>query len=529
MIVPLTPLEFRQRAVQFFGSKIGIVDGDKEFTYAEYDLRINRLANAMTGLGLGQGDVVSFVTYNSHQLLEAYYAVPQISGVLNPINIRLSSLEIEYILNHAETKALFFHHDFAPLVDSIRQKLPGVKHFIVMEPEEGALDWAQEYEVLMEAAAPEAEVDLDSVDENAVIELFYTSGTTGPPKGVAITNRSLYLHTLTAITAFQVTDADTLLHVVPLFHVNGWGTPQFLTVVGGKHVTLRKVDFGEILRLVEKERVTKLLGVPTIFNGLCQHPDLDKYDISSLKEVIIGGAPSSLSLIEDIEEKMGCRAYVGYGLTETTPFAVSSRPKAHMPTDNASRRRIQAKTGLPIVGVRVRVMDDQGNDVPWDEKSIGEITVRSNNVMQGYLKDPEGTDAVVVDGWFHTGDMAVVDEEGFLTIVDRKKDIIISGGENISSVEVENVIQNHPAVFETVVIGVPDDQWGEVPKALVVLKPGEKATEEELIEHVRAHLAGFKAPKSIKFYDELPKGGTGKILKRDLRAPYWEGREKKVQ
>jgi fatty-acyl-CoA synthase len=519
MNVPLTPLEFRQRAVSLYGSKVGIVDGEKRFTYGEYNQRINRFANALTNLGVSQGDVVSFITYNSHQLLEAYYTVPQIEGILNPINIRLTHHEIEYILNHAETKVLCFHQDFLPLVADMRDQIPKVEHFIIMESTNKP-DWTQEFETLLEVASPQAEIDLDGIDEDAVIELFYTSGTTGPPKGVQITNRSLYIHTLTAIPGFRVSDHDTLLHVVPLFHVNGWGSPQFLTAVGGKHVMLRKVDFGEMLRLIEEEKVTKLLGVPTIFNGMLQHPDLKKYDLSSLEEVIIGGAPSPLSLIEALEKDIGCRAYVGYGLTETTPFIVIARPKPHLEVDDKTRQSYQVKTGLPLVGVRIRVVDESGDDVPPDEKTIGEIVVRGNQVMKGYLKDPEGNEAVIVDGWFHTGDMAVVDEEGYITIVDRKKDVIISGGENISSVEIEKVIQDHPAVFEVVVIGVPDEKWGEVPKALIVLEPGMQVTEEEIVSHVRKYLAGYKTPKSVEFRSEFPKGGTGKILKQDLRREY---------
>ena len=527
MNVPLTPLEFRQRAATLFGSKIGVVDGQKRFTYGEYDQRINRFANALTHLGIGQGDVVSFITYNSHQLLEAYYAVPQIEGVLNPVNIRLTHHEIEYILNHAEARVLCFHQDFLPMVETMRDKLPRVDHYIILEPVDKP-NWTFEYEALLEEASPDAEIDLDAVDENAVVELFYTSGTTGTPKGVAITNRTIYIHTLSAILGFRVGDEDTLLHVVPLFHVNGWGTPQFLTAVGGKHVMLRKVDFGKMLRLIEGEKVTKILGVPTIFNGLLHHPELKKYDLSSLEEFVIGGAPSPLSLIEAIESEIGCRAYVGYGLTETTPFITIARPKHHLKRDRVTQQSYQVKTGLPNVGVRLRVVDADANDVPPDEKSIGEIVVRGNHVMHGYLKDQEATDAVIVDGWFHTGDMAVVDEEGYITIVDRKKDIIISGGENISSVEIEKVIQNHPAVFEAVVIGVPHEKWGEVPKALVVLKPGAIVTEDEIISFVREHLAHYKAPKSVEFRDEIPKGGTGKILKRELREPYWESFDKRI-
>lgn len=527
MIVPLTPLEFRQRAVSLYGAKTGIVDGDKRFTYTQFDRRINRLANTLVESGAGRGRVVSFITYNSHQLLEAYFAVPQVAGILNPINIRLNHHEIEYILNHAETRVLFFHQDFLELVDTMRKDLPAIERYIIMESEE-KLEWAEEYETLLHAASPEAEVDFDSVDENAVIELFYTSGTTGWPKGVAITNRALYIHTLTAIAGFRVTDKDTLLHVVPLFHVNGWGTPQFLTAVGGKHVMLRKMDYGEMLRLIEEERVTKILGVPTVFNSLLQYPDLKKFDLGSLEEIIIGGAPSSISLIQELEKMLGCRAYAGYGLTETSPFIMIARPKPNIEENEDVRLTYQAKTGLPIVGVRLRVVDSDGKNVPPDESTMGEILIRGNQVMHEYVKDKAATDEVIMDGWFHTGDMAVVDAEGYVTIVDRKKDIIISGGENISSLEVEKVINSHPGVFEVVVIGVPDKKWGEVPKALVVLKPGVKLTESDIIAYVRQHLAHYKVPKSVEFRQKLPKGGTGKILKRELREPYWANMEKRI-
>jgi fatty-acyl-CoA synthase len=284
---------------------------------------------------------------------------------------------------------------------------------------------------------------------------------------------------------------------------------------------LRKIDYGEMLRLIEAEKVTKLLGVPTVFNGLVRHPELRKYDLSSLKECIIGGGPAPLALVEGLEENLGCRVFAGYGLTETAPVIAIARPKQSLSGDAATRRSYQVKAGLPLVGVRVRVVDEQGADVPPDEKTVGEIVVRGNHVMQAYLKDQEGTEAAIADGWFHTGDMAVIDREGYITIVDRKKDLIISGGENIASVEVEMVIQNHPAVFEAAVIGVPDQKWGEVPKALVVLKPGESLSEKELIAYARQHLAHYKVPKSVEFRESLPRGGTGKILKRELREPYW--------
>jgi fatty-acyl-CoA synthase len=269
--------------------------------------------------------------------------------------------------------------------------------------------------------------------------------------------------------------------------------------------------------------------VPTIFNALINHPDRDKYDLSSLQQAIVGGSPSASSLIRAIGERLGCQVFVGYGLTETSPVLTIARPKAHLASEGPERDlERRTKTGYAIVGVEIRVVDGEGRDVPADGKTVGEIVARSNAVMEGYLRDPTATAAAIRDGWFHTGDMATIDEEGYLLIVDRAKDIIICGGENISSVEVENTLFAHPAVYECAVIAVPDEHWGEVPKALVVLRPGAAATEAELIQFCRDRLAHFKAPKSVEFLEALPKGGTGKILKAELREKYWVGYAKRV-
>jgi len=527
MFVPVTPLEFRSRAERLYGRKIGVIDGQKRFTYAEFGERSRRLATAIRSLGVRPGQVVSFMTYNTHHLLEAYYGVLQAEAILNPINIRLNPKEISYILNHGECQVLFFHKDFAPMVDAMRGELKSVRHFVVLEPE-GALPLtARDYEALLQESLPQ--VHDPEVDENKPAELFYTSGTTGKPKGVVLTHRSLYLHALYAIISLNTGDDTVLLHVVPMFHVNGWGSPHTVTGTGGTHVMLRKIDPLEILRLVQQERVTILFGVPAIYNALVNHPEIGKYDLSSLRHALTGGAPASPILIKAMDEKLGCEARVGYGLTETSPVLTVARPKAHLSGDSLEQQRERrSKTGYAILGVDVRVVDEKDRDVPADGKTVGEIVARSNVVMEGYYKDPQATAAAIRSGWFHTGDMAVIDEEGYVLIVDRLKDIIISGGENISSVEVETTLFAHPAVFEVAVVAVPDEQWGEVPKALVVLKPGMKATEQELIAFCRERLAHFKAPKSIEFFEALPKGGTGKILKGELREKYWVGFAKRV-
>ncbi len=522
MRVPLNVLEFRDRAAAFFGDVEAVVDGDRRFTYGAYAERTHRLANALRGLGVGRGDRVSFMSYNSHQLLEAYYGVLEAGAVLNPLNVRLAPAEIGYILGHAGSRVVFYHADFEPMVTALRPSLPAEVRWVRME---GPSD---EYEALLSAASTEYRAP--EIDEDAMAELFYTSGTTGRPKGVALTHRNLYLHGLEVAIALRVTDADTILHVVPLFHVNGWGSPHWMTLVGGRHVMLRKFDPAELLRLVEAESVTHLLGVPTIFNAVVNHPDHATRDLSSLKEAMIGGAPASPTLVDAIERELGCTAIVGYGLSETTPVISLARPRVHLtasePPEMGAARK--AMTGYALAGTQLRVVDNDGADVRPDGEQIGEIVVRSNVVMEGYYRDPEATDEKIRKGWFHTGDMAVIDAQGYLLIKDRSKDIIISGGENISSVEIENAIVSHPAVLECAVVAAPDDRWGEVAVALVVPKEGAAVSVDEIQEHVRSQLAGFKVPRDIEFREALPKGGTGKILKGELREPYWEGREKRV-
>ncbi len=527
MNVPLSVLEFRDRAAAYFAERVGVVDGERSFTYREYAERTHRLASALRGLGVEPGDRVSFITYNTHQLLEGYYGVLEAGAVLNPINIRLTPDDIAYILDHSASKVVLFHADFAPLVERIAPGLASRPTFVVMEGDVRA-PATHEYEALLAAASPDEPPA--EVDENAVAELFYTSGTTGRPKGVALTHRALYLHGLQTALALGVTDGDTILHVVPLFHVNGWGAPHWMTLVGGQHVMLRRFDPGALMAQVERHRVTYLLAVPTIFNAVLNSPEFGSHDLSSLRRVLVGGAPASPALIRSLEEKLGVEAVVGYGLSETSPVITIAWPRRHLLATEPPERRLerQATTGWATPGTRVRVVTGEGTEVEPNDEQIGEIVVRSNVVMDGYYGDPEGTAAAIRDGWFHTGDMATVDEQGYITIKDRLKDVIISGGENISSVEIEYALAEFPGLLEAAVVAAPDETWGEVPLAIIAMKPGTTATADDVIAFLRQRLAAFKVPRRVEFVDQLPKGGTGKILKGALREPFWRGYEKRV-
>jgi fatty-acyl-CoA synthase len=335
----------------------------------------------------------------------------------------------------------------------------------------------------------------------------------------------VYLHALHVCLAFQIENGAVELHTIPLFHANGWGIAHFLTLLGGKHVMIQRFDPKEVFRLIEKERVRSCSLVPIMATALVNCPERRNYDLSSLRRIVIGGAASSPTLIREVEEELGCECYSGYGLTETSPALSLSPMKSELSWEGEQRYAGQSMTGYAIPGVEMRVVDPNDDDVPHDGQAIGEIIVRADGVMKGYWGEPDASAEVLRGGWFHTGDMATLNEDGYFLIVDRKKDIIVSGGENISSLELEKAILAHPAVLEAAVIPVPDKKWGEVPKALVVLKLDAATTESELIEFCRSRLAHYKCPRSFEFVISLPKTATGKILKKHLRKEYWQGEE----
>jgi fatty-acyl-CoA synthase len=528
MIVPLTPVRCLYRGVDLYGKKVGVISGGSRATYAEFGERCERLAAGLIAEGIQPGDRVAYLSFNNNALLEGYYGVVLARGVVMPLNVRLTPPELIAILNHSEAKALIFENDFAPLVEHIRKACPAIARYIGIDDAGPLADLTCE-ELLGRGRI--ARPDIFSFDENAIAELFYTSGSTGTPKGVMLSHRTLYLHALAVAGTFNHDDTAVELHTIPLFHANGWGRPQASTMMGIKQVMVRRFEPTLVFRLIQEERATAMSLVPTMANALLNAPDLGRYELSSLKEIHIGGAAASPELIGRLEEAFQCEAMGGYGLTETCPVATSARRKGTVVyADEADRLGHQAMAGWPIPGVEIKVVDLQMKDVPRDMLTVGEVVIRGDGVMDGYYKDPQGTAAVMSDGWFHSGDMAVWDEENYIHIVDRKKDIIISGGENISSLEVEKAIFAHPAVLECAVVAAPDEKWGEIPAAFVVLKPGQALTAEQLYEFVALRIARFKIPRSFEFLETpLPKTGTGKIVKRELREMFWAGRAKRVQ
>lgn len=528
MIVPLTPIRCLYRGVDLYGKKVGIVSGDTRYTYAQFGERCERLAAGLLAQGIQPGDRVAFLSFNNNQLLEGYYGVPLIRGIVMPLNVRLTAQELMQILNHSGARVLVFENDFGRLVDAFRDTCQGIERFVCIGPKIPPAHLT--YDELLSIGRIDRP-DVFSFQENEIAELFYTSGSTGTPKGVMLSHRTLYLHAVNLCCTIDQADSFVELHTIPLFHANGWGRPQTATMNGLRQVMVRRFDPPQVLRLIQEERATGMSLVPVMANALLNCPELGKHDVSSMREIFLGGAAASVELVARMEQAFHCRVMAGYGLTETSPVATMALDKDTVRyADDQDRLRHQAMAGWPGVGCEARVVDAQMHDVPRDMEAIGEVIVRGDNVMDGYYKEPEATRDAITNGWLHTGDMAVWDEENFVHIVDRKKDIIISGGENISSIEIEKAIFAHPAVFECAVVGAPDSQWGEIPVAIVVCKPGQELSELELIQFLQERIAKFKLPKLVRFVEgPLPKTGTGKILKRELREPFWEGYERRVR
>ncbi|MFH1629606.1 MAG: long-chain-fatty-acid--CoA ligase [Pseudomonadota bacterium] len=519
MNIALTPIRFLERAVKIYGKKTGVICGDRRFAYSEYGGRVNQLSNGLIKLGVQKGDRISYLGYNCHRLLEAFYGIPQIGAILLPLNIRLVPNDFEYIINESTPKVLLLDKDFIPQIESIRPRIPCVEHYILLEAMDHAPGWITgNYEEMLEGASSEPPFPLGAYpfEEDDTAEIFYTSGTTGTPKGVMLTHRNLYLHALETLAVSPMDETDIQLHLIPLFHVNGWGTPHYFTAKGGTHIMPRKFDALEAIKIIQNEKVTRLYIIPTMVNAILDLPDLKEYDVSSMRILLIGGAPPPTGIIERTEEAFGCLVHTGFGMSETCPLI--AWPELGPWLDPDTREYRAKKTwGFPMLGVEFRVVDMEGNDLPWDGEAIGELLVRGDMVMKGYYGHPEETKHALRDDWYHTGDLVSMGPDGSLFIKDRMKEIIISGGENISSLEVEQVLYSHPDVLECAVIGKPDEKWGEVPMAFVVLKEGSAVTPEAIVDFAKFQMARFKAPKEVRIIDQFPRGGTGKIMKSVLR------------
>ncbi len=519
MQVPLLVDDFLRRAAALYPDKTAIIDGELRFTYADYEERVNRLSNVLLGLGLEPGDRVCILSPNSHFFLESFYATAQLGLILVPLNYRLIADEHEFIINHAGVKAVLVDFEYVPQIDAIRDRLTSVEHWIVAAYEPGDYPGWRDWNTLVEEASS-ARPQSPQRDENDLVSINYTSGTTSRPKGVMLTHRNVYINAYNLIATWLVSHEDIELWTLPMFHCNGWGGVYAFTGMGATHVVLRTIDARTICSLIETENVTFACMAPTVLRAILDYDDRASHSFKTAPRFVLAGAPPPAAFIEKLEQELGWHFLQIYGLTETAPLLTSSQVDFATARDDYSRR---ARAGVPALGVEIVLRDDDGNPVAKDNQTIGEVCARSNVVFEGYWQQPEETAQCIRDGYFHTGDLAVWDEYSNIHIVDRKKDVIISGGENISSADIEDVLYRHPAVLECAVIGVPHDKWGETPKALVVLRSGETASEEALIAHCRDNMAHFKCPTSIEWVDALPRTATGKLQKFRLREKYWQG------
>ena len=515
METPLTPLEFARRTRRLHPHREGVVDGGRRLSYEQFFDRCDRWSSALQRLGLRQGDRVVYIAPNTHALLEGFYAVPQLGAVLVPLNYRLTPADFAYMINHCGARVVCADSDYLDAVDGIRKGLASVEHFVALE---GARDGWLDYEASVAGSPPG--FARPAIGENDLLTINYTSGTTSRPKGVMITHRNAHLNTVGTLLHFPMTCADRYLWTLPMFHANGWTFVWTVTAVGGVHVCLRKVEPRAVFERIAAERITALCAAPTVLIGIASAPPEARQGVGKGVRVLTAGAPPAAATIERVEGELGWVITQVYGLTETSPFITVCEPRpeheALAPEDSAA---VKARQGVELLtSGELLVVDAGGREVPHDGRTMGEIVVRGNVVMRGYYDDPEATARAFAGGFFHTGDAAVVHPDGYAEIRDRFKDVIISGGENISSVEVEGALLRHPSVQEAAVVGMPHEKWGEAPHAFVVLRPGASAAEAEIIQFVRDRLAHFKAPHGVTFLEQLPKTATGKIQKYVLRG-----------
>jgi fatty-acyl-CoA synthase len=525
----LTPVKFLDRSAAVYPEKVAVVHGHQRFTYRDFQKRVHRLAGALLKAGIGKEDKVAFICPNIPPMLEAHYAVPMTGAALVSVNIRLSPQEVAYIINHSDAKAVFVDNEFAETIQPVLQQLEKVKLFVnICDAGDAKPLPGPEYEAFL-TSAPEDPVSIAVDDERAVATINYTSGTTGLPKGVMYHHRGAYLSAIGEVLESRLDPGSVYLWTLPMFHCNGWCFTWAVTAMGATHVCLRAVLPDEVFRLIETEDVSHMCAAPTVLVMMSNYPGADSIQMRRRLEIMTAGAPPAPQIIENVEA-MGANITHTYGLTEVFgPHSVCAWKSEWDRRSAEERAKLKSRQGVPFVTTKYMDVVDPVTmaPVPRDGETIGEIVMRGNNVMLGYYKDPEATEAAFAGGWFHSGDLAVMHPDGYVQIMDRKKDIIISGGENISTVEIENVIFRHPQVLEAAVVPIPDEKWGEVPKAFVVPKNGSRPSAESIISFCKENLARFKAPKVVEF-SELPKTATGKIQKFKLREREWQGRDRMV-
>jgi fatty-acyl-CoA synthase len=515
----LTPVSFLARSAYVFPDKAAVVHGGRRYTYRQLAERVNRLASALRMVGLQKHDRVAFICPNIPPMLEAHYGVPAAGGILVAINTRLSSDEIGYILQHSGSKFLFVDAELEGLITPL--ELGAMK--VVRVDDTGAP--GDPYEDFLAGGSPEpVESWLESEDET--ISINYTSGTTGRPKGVMYSHRGTWVNAIGEITETGISFDAKYLWTLPMFHCNGWCFTWGVTAVGGTHVCLRRVESGRIWEMIDREGITHYNGAPTVQIGVVNDPKAHK--LERPVTVTVAGAPPSPTLLGKLKE-LGFRPVHVYGLTETYgPHTVCAWHEEWDALPGEEQARLAARQGQGYALFDLaRVVDGNMNDVPQDGETLGEVVMAGNNVMKGYFEQPDATTEAFRGGWFHSGDIGVWHPDGYIELRDRKKDIIISGGENISTIEVEQCVARHPSVMECAVVAIPDEKWGERPKAFVTLKPGQNVTEQDIIEFCKHHIAHFKAPAAVEFGD-LPKTSTGKVQKFVLRDREWKGRAKRI-
>ena len=522
--VPLTPLSFITRAKDIYPNYESVVYGDRSYTWLETYNRCSKFASALTKKGIGLGSTVSIIAANTPELLEAHYSIPMTGGVVNTINTRLDAQTIAYILDHSDAKLLITDTQFSPTIKKALsiygKKIPIIdihdEQAIFKEGEgEKIGDWT--YEEFLETGDDNFNWSFPE-DEWQAISLSYTSGTTGKPKGVVYHHRGSYLMSTGSVTAWNMTNKLTFLATVPMFHCNGWGYPWTAALIHAKVVCCRYIIAKDIYHLIDKHKVTHFGGAPIVLNLIANAEDKDKKEIKHKINVLTAGAPPTSAILEKMDS-LGFEVMHVYGLTETYGHVLQCAWNEEWNNlTNSEKADLNARQGVRYPNLEEAMVADPETyvPVPRDGKTMGEILMRGNVVMKGYYKNKEATESSMRNGWFHSGDLAVVYPDGYIQIKDRSKDIIISGGENISSVEVENVVAKHDAVSLVAVVAKPDEKWGETPCAFVELAPGKNATEEEIIQFCKENMAGFKRPKNVVF-GELPKTSTGKIQKFELR------------